>query len=87
MQRLHPNDLTGYLLEKNSSDWFYLNLPVYFEEDTNIKVGKFEKTIHSGEYIFPDREGKVKVERIKKKWVVIFLMLSIFKSQCLMQIV
>lgn len=67
MQCLHPNDLTGYLLEKNSSDWFYLNLPVYFEEDTNIKVSKFEKTIHSGEYIFPDREGKVEVERIKKE--------------------
>lgn len=66
MQRLHPNDLTGYLLEKSNNDWFCLNLPVYFEEDTAIKVGKFEKNIPSDTYIFPDREGKVEVERIKR---------------------
>ncbi len=66
MQRLHPNDLTGYLLEKSNNDWSYLNLPVYFEEDTIINVGKFEKNIPSDTYIFPDREGKVEVERIKR---------------------
>lgn len=66
MQRLHPNDLTGYLLERNDNDWFCLNLPVYFEEDTTIKIGKFEKNIPSNTYIFPDREGKVEVEKIKK---------------------
>lgn len=66
MQRLHPNDLTGYLLEKDKNGWFHLNLPVYFENYTEIKVGKFEKIILPGEYLFPERENKDEIEKIKK---------------------
>lgn len=31
MQRLHQNDLTGYLLEKEKDKWFHLSLPMRFE--------------------------------------------------------
>ena len=65
MQRLHPNDLTGYLLEKDKNGWFHLNLPVYFENYTKIRIGKFEKIIMPGEYLFSERESKCEIEKIK----------------------
>jgi len=38
MQRVHLNDLTGYLIE-NSGGWTMLNLAAIAEEDENIRVG------------------------------------------------
>lgn len=74
MQRLHPEDLSGFLLEKGG--WFHLNLPVYFEEETKIEVGKFSKTIKKGEYLFEVREGYGEIERIK-----LFMGSYIFNAQ------
>lgn len=65
MQRLHQNDLTGYLLEKNKNDWFHLNLPAIFEEDCEIKIGNFYKKINAGECLFEKRENKEEIEKIK----------------------
>lgn len=65
MQRLHQDDLSGYLLSKDKDGWFHLNLPVIFEEDCNIKVGNFNKNINKGEYLFEEREGKEEIDKIK----------------------
>ncbi len=63
MQRLHNEDLSGYLLEKGG--WIHLNLPVLFEENTKISIGNFSKIIKKGELLFKDREGNEEVEKIK----------------------
>lgn len=65
MQRLHPEDLTDYLLKKGNSDWFHLSLPVIFEDDSIIKVGNFEKKIYKGELLFPEREGEKEINMLK----------------------
>ena len=65
MQRLHPEDLSGYLLDKNKDGWFHLNLPVLFEDDYKINIGNFSKNIKKGEYLFETREGKNEIEKIK----------------------
>jgi hypothetical protein len=38
MQRVHLNDLTGYVLE-NSDDWTVLSLPAIAETDERIPIG------------------------------------------------
>lgn len=63
MQRLHTDDLSGFLLNKGG--WFHLNLPVLFENKTTILVGNFEKNIEKGEFLFKKREGIKEIERIK----------------------
>ncbi len=63
MQRLHNEDLSGYLLEKGG--WTHLNLPVLFEEETKISIGNFSKIIKKGELLFEEREGEREIEKIK----------------------
>lgn len=63
MQRLHENDLSGYLLKKGN--WFHLNLPVFFEENTEIIVGNFYKHIKKSELLFEKREGIKEINRLK----------------------
>lgn len=65
MQRLHENDLSGYLLNKNKDGWIHLNLPVLFKDDCDINIGNFYKHVQKGEYLFEKREGKNEIEKIK----------------------
>lgn len=65
MQRLHPEDLCGFLLEKNKNNWFHLNLPAIAEKDEEIVIGKFKKFRKKGEILFPEREGIKEIEQIK----------------------
>lgn len=65
MQRLHPNDLSGYILSKDKNNWVHLNLPVIFEDETKIHIGNFNKVINKDEILFNEREGKIEIERIK----------------------
>ncbi|MBR2141495.1 MAG: phage terminase large subunit [Rickettsiales bacterium] len=66
MQRLHQDDLSGYLLNKDGDGWFHLNLPIIFEDGCDIKVGNFHKHINKGELLFEKREGFKEIEKIKK---------------------
>lgn len=65
MQRLHPNDLSGYLLEKNKDLWYHLNLQAISDIDYKIDIGNFKKIFKKGEILFPAREGKDELEKIK----------------------
>ncbi|MDG2285334.1 MAG: phage terminase large subunit, partial [Alphaproteobacteria bacterium] len=65
-QRLHEEDLAGYLLE--SGDWYHLNLPAFAEDDESIPLGpgkyhqrKAEDVLHKG------WESKKTLEHIKKE--------------------
>lgn len=63
MQRLHPNDLSGFLLE--NSEWELLSIPAIEEKDTIYSIGNFVKHRKKGEFLHPSREGDKEIERIK----------------------
>ena len=65
-QRLHQEDLAGYLLE--SGDWTHLNLPAFAENDESIPVGP--KKCHqrkTGEVLHQGWESKATLEHLKKE--------------------
>ena len=55
MQRLHDDDLTGYLL-RSSDNWVCLNLPAIADVDERIEIapGKFHIR-RQGEILHPER--------------------------------
>jgi hypothetical protein len=63
MQRLHPNDLSGYLLEKGG--WEHLCLPALAPEHTRIHIGNFFREREAGEALHAAREPVALLERMK----------------------
>jgi len=51
MQRLHANDLSGYLLAKPKSKWNVFALPIIEEDDKTYKVGKYQYSRQKGELL------------------------------------
>jgi predicted phage terminase large subunit-like protein len=67
MQRVHLNDLTGYLTE-NSDGWTILNLAAIAEEDEDIPIG--HQQIHhreAGEALHPERDSLAAWEIVRKE--------------------
>ena len=58
-QRLHTEDLSGYLLEQEAEGWVHLNLPVIAPDDARIPIGpdKFYER-KAGELLHPTREDR-----------------------------
>lgn len=67
MQRLHQNDLTGYLLDNNRAGWMHLSLPVEAEERATFNFGAFKKIMEAGEILHQERESKEQLERARKE--------------------
>src|SRR4051794_1903656 len=67
MQRLHLNDLTGYLTE-NSDGWTVLNLAAIAEEDEDVPIGD-QQTHHreAGEALHPERDSLAAWEKVRKE--------------------
>ncbi|MDR0571385.1 MAG: phage terminase large subunit [Rickettsiales bacterium] len=63
MQRLHNEDLSGYLLKKGG--WIHLNLQAINEEEKIINLGNFTRILKQGEILFEAREGLEELEQIK----------------------
>ena len=65
MQRVHLNDLTGYLTE-NSDDWTVLSLPAIAEENEEIAVGDglFHRR-RAGEALHPEHEPLAVLEKLR----------------------
>ena len=64
MQRLHQEDLAGYLIERGG--WHHLNLPATADEDQTVRIGPVE--VHHrkpGDVLHPKRESCETLERIK----------------------
>jgi len=59
MQRLHENDLSGYVLEKDKS-WVHLKLEGHCESTRFISFprSKTVKEYKAGEFLHPEREGQ-----------------------------
>jgi hypothetical protein len=65
MQRVHLNDLSGYLIEQGG--WTVLSLPAIAEEDETIQIG--EGSFHSrvaGEALHPALESLASLEKLRR---------------------
>src|SRR6266481_1743402 len=64
MQRLHPDDLVGHLLEQGG--WRHLNLPAIAEEDTIVRLGQNRSHRRRvGDLLHPKRESQVALDELK----------------------
>jgi predicted phage terminase large subunit-like protein len=64
MQRLHPDDLVGYLLEQGG--WQHLNLPAIAETDCSIPLGKDRYHFRRiGDFLHPERENEAVLNELK----------------------
>ncbi len=64
MQRLHPDDLVGHLLEQGG--WKHLNLPAIAEEETTIELGAnrcYRRRV--GDVLHPTREPKLALDELR----------------------
>lgn len=65
MQRLHQDDLTGYLLEKGG--WQHLCLPMVANEREVHDFGDIYKVREAGEFLHMGRENTETIERTKRE--------------------
>lgn len=64
MQRLHADDVSGYLLKKKG--WELLSLPAIAPEDMQIRCGNFSKHRKAGEVLHEAREDAAMLEEMKR---------------------
>ena len=66
MQRLHEDDLAGYLLAQGG--WHHLDLPAIAIEEQGVRIGPHPADVHhrkEGEVLHPERESLSTLGRIK----------------------
>ncbi len=63
MQRLHENDLSGFLLEKGN--WEHLSIPATAERKTIYQIGDFNIVRNIGDILHNERENKKLLEMAK----------------------
>ncbi len=64
MQRLHPGDLAGYLMQQEG--WEVLSLPAIAEAEVVVPIGRYRvPRRHVGEVLHPEREPLDALERLK----------------------
>lgn len=64
MQRLHPDDLSGHLLERGGFE--FLCLPAIADKAISINIGSINKIMCSGELLQPLRENKLILNQLKR---------------------
>lgn len=64
MQRLHSEDLTGYLQKKRSAQWDFLSLPAIFDKQISF-CDPINKIIESGSALHSEREDIESLNRLK----------------------
>ncbi|MGE0755095.1 MAG: phage terminase large subunit [Alphaproteobacteria bacterium] len=65
MQRLHQDDLSGYLLAKGG--WEHLSLPAQFSSACTYDFGSVRRQVHEGEPLQANREGLADVKRMQQE--------------------
>src|SRR3954471_8917194 len=64
MQRLHPDDLVGHLLEQGG--WRHLNLPAIAEQETVVELGATRRHRRRvGNLLHPERESQTALDELK----------------------
>lgn len=69
MQRLHVEDLAGYILSKNeNNDWFVINLPAIAEEEQKYYLfNKLYKTRKIGDILHSSMEQKTTLQKTRQE--------------------
>lgn len=67
MQRLHQDDLTGFLLQEDNNGWFNLNIPAISEHELKYCESSKSYLFHSGQILHKDREGVEEIDRAKQE--------------------
>lgn len=66
MQRLHPDDMAGRLMQ--AGGWEVLELPAYTDRDRVYDLGGGQLHIfRAGEYLQPEREGAAALDQIRRE--------------------
>jgi len=65
MQRLHSEDLAGYLIEKGGYD--SINIPIISDEKAIIECGEIKKTFAKGELLDENRFNHAIIETLKSQ--------------------
>jgi predicted phage terminase large subunit-like protein len=65
MQRLHPEDLSGYLLKKNG--WHQLILPAIAEAEQRIEIGAWAHRRSAGSALQPARDSLEEYARLREE--------------------
>ena len=63
MQRLHPDDLVGHLLEQGG--WRHLNLPAIAEEEMIIDLGRQRRHVRKVGELLPRKEIRKSAEQLR----------------------
>lgn len=64
MQRLHMNDLTGYLMEQGG--WELFKVPLIAETKMLYQIGSFKKKVAEGELLHPELMGAKEIDAMKR---------------------
>ncbi len=64
MQRLHMNDLTGYLMEQGG--WELFKVPLIAETKMLYQIGSFKKEVEEGELLHPELMGMKEIDAMKR---------------------
>ena len=67
MQRLHHEDLTGFLLDNQPKSWHHLMIPAISPQDKIYYDGGYPHYFKEGELLHQDREGYEEIERAKSE--------------------
>jgi predicted phage terminase large subunit-like protein len=65
MQRLHEDDLTGYLIKKKNSNWNLLKIPAIATDKSIISIGKKKITRNEGDLLHKSRDGAKEIEDLR----------------------
>lgn len=66
MQRLHQEDLTGFLLKTQPKEWTVLSIPAICQEDTTYEINGLCYDYKKNELLHQTREGVEVIERLKR---------------------
>ena len=66
MQRLHPNDLCGYLLDKSPNKWELLKIPAIADKDYKYHIMGKDYEFKESSLIFPERDGIEELNSVKE---------------------
>jgi predicted phage terminase large subunit-like protein len=65
MQRLHEDDLTGYLLKKPNFSWELLKIPAIAPAKTIINLGGRQIIRQEGELLHQSRDGEAEIKQLR----------------------
>lgn len=70
MQRLHEEDISGFILEHLSDEWEHLMLPMRFEPERRCKtsIGFVDPRKEDGELLFPERYPEAYVDSVEAQF-------------------